>query len=424
MAETVRVGERAALVEEIRAHFPALTRVHEGHPVAYFDGPGGTQVPRAVVEAMSDYLYKHNANAGWAYPSSVETDELLERSREVLADFFNASPVEVVFGANATTLAYHVSRTLGRTFAAGDEIVVTELDHHANVAPWQALERERGVRVRVVRMKTETGELDWDDFESKVNGRTKLLAVGAASNALGTVNDLARASRLAESVEAYLFVDAVHSAPHRLLDVKKLRCDFLVTSAYKFYGPHIGAMFCRRELLESLPFPKLIPAPDDAPEVAETGTQNHEGIVGAAAAVDFLASISRGMPTAPLDGSARRERLRRTFDALHARGIELTKLLWAGLSEVKGVRLYGPPPERERTPTVAFTVEGVTAKEVALRLAARGLFLSHGDFYAATVIDLFNLRPAGLVRAGAACYTSREEVERLVVGVGEIARAV
>jgi cysteine desulfurase family protein (TIGR01976 family) len=424
MTETARAAEGAALVQEIRSHFPALGRVHEGHPVAYFDGPGGTQVPRAVVEAMSDYLYNHNANTHWAYPTSAETDALLERSRESLADFLNASPGEVAFGANATTLAFHVSRTLGRTFEAGDEVVVTELDHHANVAPWQALARERGVVMRVVRMKTETGELDWDDFESKVNSRTKLVAVGAASNALGTVTDLARAGKLVESVCAYMFVDAVHYAPHRLVDVRALRCDFLVCSAYKFYGPHVGALFCRRELLESLPFPKLVPAPDYAPEVAETGTQNHEGIVGAAAAVDFLASLSRGAPTAPLGGSARRERLRAAFEALHARGVELTKLLWEGLSDVKGVKLYGPRPEGRRTPTVAFTVEGVTSTEVARRLASRGLFLSHGDFYAATVVEQLGLRPEGLVRAGAACYTSREEVERLVAGVGEMAGTV
>src|SRR5688572_11588698 len=288
MTETTRAAEiRAATTGEIRSHFPALGRVHEGHRVAYFDGPGGTQVPREVVEAMSDYLYQHNANTHWAYPTSAETDELLERSREAVADFLGAAPNEIVFGNNATTLAFHLSRTLGRTFEPGDELVVTELDHHANVAPWQALERERGVRVHVVRMDTESGALDWEDFESKVNARTKLLAVGAASNALGTVTDLARAGRLAEYVCAYMFVDAVHYAPHRLVDVRALRCDFLVCSAYKFYGPHVGALFCRRELLETLPFPRLIPAPDYAPEVAETGTQNHEGIVGAAAAVDF-----------------------------------------------------------------------------------------------------------------------------------------
>lgn len=415
MTETVRMTETTvATTEEIRSHFPALERVHDGNAVAYFDGPGGTQVPREVAEAMSDYLYNHNANTHWAYPTSAETDELLERSRETLADFLGASHDEIVFGANATTLAYHVSRTLGRTFEAGDEIVVTELDHHANVAPWQALERERGVVLRVVRMDTETGVLDWDDFESKVNERTKVVAVGAASNALGTLNDLARAGKLTESVCAYMFVDAVHYAPHQLADARAMRCDFLVCSAYKFYGPHVGVLYCRRELLQTLPFSKLIPAPDYAPEVAETGTQNHEGIVGAAAAVEFLASLA--------EGETRRERLRASFEALHARGSRLTKMLWEGLSEIEGVTLYGPRPEEPRTPTVAFTVRGVASTEVARRLAARGLFLSHGDFYAATVVERLNLLPEGLVRAGAACYTTTEEVEKLVAGVGEIAR--
>ncbi|HZT57681.1 MAG TPA: cysteine desulfurase-like protein [Pyrinomonadaceae bacterium] len=400
--------------EEIRSHFPALEREHGGHEVAYFDGPGGTQVPRRVVEAVSDYLYHHNANTHWAYPTSAETDELLERSRAGVADFLGASHDEIVFGANATTLAYHVSRTLGRTFTAGDEIVVTELDHHANVAPWQALERERGVTLRVVRMDTETGALDWGDFENKVNARTRVVAVGAASNALGTINDTNRALELARAVGAYLFVDAVHFAPHNLTDARALACDFLVCSAYKFYGPHVGALFCRRELLESLPFPKLIPAPDYAPEVAETGTQNHEGICGAAAAVDFLASLA--------GGDTRRERLRAAFDALHARGSELTRLMWQGLSEIEGVKLYGPRPHEPRTPTVAFTVRGVTSTDVARRLAARGVFVSHGDFYAATVVERLGLGVEGLVRAGCACYTTREEVERLVAGVGEIAR--
>ncbi|HYH86016.1 MAG TPA: cysteine desulfurase-like protein [Pyrinomonadaceae bacterium] len=414
MAETLQATGAVAPTEEIRSHFPALEREHEGTRVAYFDGPGGTQVPRAVVESVSDYLYHHNANTHWAYPTSAETDEIIERSRAGLADFLNASPSEIVFGANATTLAFHVSRTLGRTFEAGDEIVVTELDHHANVAPWHALERERGIVLRVVRMDTETGALDWDDFESKVNASTKVVAIGAASNALGTLNDLARAGRLTEEVCAYMFVDAVHYAPHQLVDVRAMRCDFLVCSAYKFYGPHVGAMFCRRELLDSLPFPKLIPAPDYAPEVAETGTQNHEGIAGAAAAVEFLASLA--------PGGTRRERLRYAFDALHARGAALTRKMWDGLSRVEGVTLYGPRADEPRTPTVAFTVRGVTSTDVARSLAARGVFVSHGDFYAATVVERLELGPEGLVRAGCACYTNEEEVERLIEGVREVTR--
>ncbi|HYE13827.1 MAG TPA: cysteine desulfurase-like protein [Pyrinomonadaceae bacterium] len=404
-----------ATVAEIRAQFPALGRAHGGRPVAYFDGPGGTQVPRRVVEAVAEYLYRHNANTHWAYPTSEETDALLESAREAMGDFLNASPAEVVFGANATTLAFHLSRTLGRTFGPGDEIVVTELDHHANVAPWQALERERGVCVRVVRMEGESGRLDWEDFEGKVNERTKLVAVGAASNALGAITDLGRAARAARSVGAYLFVDAVHSAPHILTDVRAMGCDFLVCSAYKFYGPHVGAMFCREEFLRSLPFPKLQPAPEAGPERAETGTQNHEGICGAAAAVDFLASLA--------PGDTRRARLAAAFDALHERAAAQVRLMWEGLSGIEGVKLYGPAPGRPRTPTVAFTVGGVASTEVARRLAARGLFVSHGDFYAATVVERLGLGEEGLVRAGCACYTTDEEVERLVEGVREIARA-
>jgi cysteine desulfurase family protein (TIGR01976 family) len=416
MSEATRqLSEEILSTEEIRAHFPALERVHAGERVAYFDGPGGTQVPRRVVEAMADYLFRHNANTHWAYPSSAETDALIEQSRAALADFLGATPGEIVFGQNMTALAFHLSRTLGRTFEEGDELVVTELDHHANVAPWQALEQERGVKVHVVKLLTESGTLDWEDFGRKVSKRTRLVAVGAASNALGTLTDLARAAELARAAGAYFFVDAVHSAPHQLADVRALGCDFLGCSAYKFYGPHVGAMFCRRELLETLPFPKLQPAPEDAPERAELGTLNHEGMVGAAAAVDFLAALT---PSA----GERRERLRASFAALHARGAALTRRLWEGLSAVEGVTLYGPPPGAPRTPTVAFTVGGVTSTEVARRLAARAVFVSHGDFYAATVVERLGLLPEGLVRAGCACYTTADEVERLVAGVSDIAR--
>ena len=404
-----------ASVETIRAHFPALARVHEGHAVAYFDGPGGTQVPRAVAEALNDYLFHHNANTHWAYPTSAETDALIESARAALADFLHAAPHEIAFGANMTTLAFHLSRTLGRQFKAGDEIVVTELDHHANVAPWRALERERGVVVRTVRMQTQTGQLDWADFERLVNGRTRLIAVGAASNALGTISDVWRARALARRVGALLFVDAVHSAPHALADVRALECDFLACSAYKFYGPHIGVLYGRRELLDALDWPKLMPAPDEAPERVETGTQNHEGMVGAAAAVDFLASLA--------PGATRRARLEAAYTALHARASVLVDKLWAGLSNIAGVELYGPAPNVPRTPTVAFTVRGVASTEVARRLAARGLFASHGDFYAATVIERLNLGAEGLVRAGCACYTTEEEVERLLEAVRAIARA-
>ena len=395
--------------EEIRRCFPALARTHNGYPVAYFDGPGGTQVPRTVVEAVNDYLYRHNANTHWAYPTSEETDAIIDSARSVLADFLNASSTEIVFGANMTTLTFHLARALGRGYERDDEILVTELDHHANIAPWRALEKECGVKVRMVKMIPATGELDWDDFARQLTGRTKLVAIGAASNVLGTINDVKRAVEMAHSLGAKIFVDAVHYAPHELVDVRDWNCDFLACSAYKFYGPHIGILYGRHDLLGSLDFPKLIPAPDSAPERAETGTQNHEGIAGAAAAVDFLASL--------VPGPTRRERLYAALRQLHERSDALITQLWNGLREIGLVRLYGPPPGTARTPTIAFTVNGVPSIEVAEKLAKRGVFLSHGDFYAMTVVERLGQTPHGLVRAGCACYASPEEVDRLLAGM-------
>ena len=401
-------------VAEIRAHFPALERLHGGHAVAYFDGPGGTQVPRKVVEAMNDYLYHHNANTHWAYPTSAETDSIIEDARGTLAEFLNAAPEEIVFGANMTTLTFHLSRALGRELAAGDEIVVTELDHHANVAPWHALAQERGAVIRTVRMIPETGQLDWEDFNAQLTSRTRLVAIGAASNALGTINDVRRAIEAAHAINAQVFIDAVHYAPHASVDVRALACDFLACSAYKFYGPHVGILYGKRDLLQSLDFPRLLPASDLAPERAETGTLNHEGIAGAAAAVDFLAALDTS--TLP-----RRERLSNAFAELHARSMVLTEQLWDGLSAIDGVELYGATPTAPRTPTVAFNVRDISSTEVAQRLAKRGLFLSNGDFYAMTVVERLGQAVDGVVRAGCACYTTRDEVQRLIEGVREMA---
>jgi len=398
----------------IRSAFPALERTHAGHPVAYFDGPGGTQVPRAVGEAMTDYLYRHNANTHWAYPTSAETDALLDASRQALGDFLGAAPDEIAFGANMTTLTLHVARALVRGWAPGDEIVVTELDHRANVDPWYEAARDRGLTVRMARVDTATGTLDWDHLRSLVGPRTRLLAVGAASNALGTVTDAAAVAELARSVGALSYVDAVHYAPHHLVDVRAFGCDFLACSAYKFYGPHVGVLYGRRDLVAALDAPKLVCSPEAPPERLETGTQNHEGIVGAAAAVDFLASLGAG--------DTRRARLTDAFAALHARGQRLVGRLWEGLAAVDGVTLYGPPPDRPRTPTVSFTVRGLDAETVTRRLAERGVWTSHGDFYASTVVERLGRAADGLVRAGCACYTSDDDVERLIAGVGELRR--
>jgi cysteine desulfurase family protein (TIGR01976 family) len=327
--------EGLAAVSEIRSQFPGLDRTHVGLPVAYFDGPGGTQVPRRVVAAMDDYLFFHNANTHWAYPSSAETDAMIENARRALADFVNGSPEEITFGANMTTLTFHLSRALGQNWGPGDEVVVTELDHHANVDPWRALERERGIRVRTVIMNPATGLLDREDFARAVGPRTKLVAVGGASNALGTINDLGFAAELARDRGALLFVDAVHFAPHVLPDVRAIGCDFLACSAYTFYGPHIGVLWGRKARLAALDPPRLVPASSEPPELLETGTLSHEGIAGAAAAVDFLASLAgRSGESEP-----RRAALERSFAGLHERGRRLVTRLWTGLASVPEVTL-------------------------------------------------------------------------------------
>ena len=399
-----------ASVDQIRRRFPALARRHNGHPVAYFDGPGGTQVPRRVVDAMTEYLLQHNANTHWAFASSEETDQALFEARGALADWIGGSADEIVFGANMTTLTFHLGRALGREWRAGDVVVVTELDHHANSDTWRALAKERGVEVRTVRMRPQDGCLDAEDVERKLTPGTRLLAVGAASNALGTINDVGQLVKQAHAVGALAFVDGVHYASDHMADVRAWNCDFFACSAYKFYGPHVGVLWGRRELLEKLDAPRLEPAPSQPPDCLETGTLNHEGIVGAAAAVDFLASLSEAHVP-------RRERLGRVSQCLQQRGAALLRRMWEGLRAIPGVELYGLPPGGDRTPTVSFTVAGRDAGEVATQLAARGIFVSHGDFYASTVVRVLGHERDGLVRAGCAAYTTAEEVERLVEGV-------
>jgi cysteine desulfurase family protein (TIGR01976 family) len=331
-----------------------------------------------------------------------------------LADFVNGDAMEIAFGANMTTLTFHLARGLAARWSKGDEVVVTELDHHGNVAPWTRLAAERGIVVKTVRMIPEEGVLDWTSLEQAITPRTRLLAIGAASNALGTVTDVAAAARLAQAHGALTFVDAVHYAPHVLVDVKALGCDFLGCSAYKFYGPHVGMLWGKRDLIASLDVPKLIPAPEAPPERLETGTQNHEGIVGAAAAVDYLASFGTG--------ASRRDRLISAFAGLHEQGTALLERMWNGLSAIRGVRMYGCAPGKPRTPTVSFVVDGMVSDDVARGLARQAVFVSNGDFYATTVIERLGHAADGVVRAGCACYTTADEVDRLIEGVADIAR--
>ncbi|HUF12623.1 MAG TPA: cysteine desulfurase-like protein [Longimicrobiales bacterium] len=418
-------------VDSIRALFPALSREIDGHPVAHFDGPGGTQVPEDVLAAVRAQMVERNGNAGWNVPTAQATDAMMADARSTFATLFNArDPDEIVFGANMTTLALRLAHALGRRVGRGDEIVVTELDHHANVDSWRMLEHDRGAVVRVARFDPETGDLDMDDLESKLSSRTRLLAIGAASNALGTIIDVTRATRAAHDAGALVFVDAVHYAPHELVDVQALGADMLAASAYKFYGPHVGAVYLRADLLEELDVPRVVSAPAVGPGRIETGTLNFEGIAGAAAAVRFIArhggasATGRPAPGRPPreDGEALRARLAAAYAAGRERGASLLRRMWHGLDGVPGVRLYGPPPGGPRTPTVAFTIEGVHPRDAAGRLGARGVLVSHGDFYAASVVDRLRLREAGgLIRAGCAIYTTESEVDRLVDGVAELA---
>ena len=402
-------------VATARAQFPALERVHNGYPVAYFDGPGGTQVPRPVAEAMTQYLYHHNANTHWVYPTSEETDALIAASRQTIATFLNASADEVAFGANMTTLTFHLARALGRHWKAGDEVVITELDHHGNVAPWRALEKEKGIVIKSVRFDPKTGKLDLDDLKSRLGPKTRLLALGVASNALGTITRPTEIIQLAHRAGAEVFIDAVHYAPHRSIDVKAWDCDYLACSAYKFYGPHVGILYGKKKRIEALDFPKLDPAPNESPERVETGTQNHEGIVGAAAAVEFIASLGHQSGTL-------RERLETSYVMHMSHGAELLHRLWAGLAAVDGLTLYGPQPNDERTPTLSFTLRGHSTNDIARALAKKGVFVSNGDFYAMTVIERLGQAADGVVRVGCSCYTTGDEVERVIDGVREIAR--
>jgi cysteine desulfurase family protein (TIGR01976 family) len=411
----------AVQVDAVRAHFPALDRQIDGHYVAYFDGPGGTQVPAPVADAVRSYLLEHNANSGWNYPTSHETSAIVEAGRAAFADLFAANADEIAFGQNMTTLTLRVSRALGRTLRPGDPVVVTELDHHANVDPWKALAGERGAEIRVVGMDPVTGTLDMADLEAKVEG-ARILAIGAASNAIGTITDVAAAARIARSAGALVFVDAVHYAPHVLVDVEALGADFLVVSPYKFYGPHLGVLWGRRELLESLVMPRVASAPDTVPDRLETGTLSFEAIAGATAAVDFLAALAPA-PTAGAGPRSRRHDLARAYGWLHERGETLFGRLWDGMNQIPGARTHGPPPGSPRTPTLGFAVEGVNPQRATAALAQHGVFITHGDFYATTVVRRLGYGDDGMLRAGCLAYTTEEEVDRLLEGARSLVRS-
>jgi cysteine desulfurase family protein (TIGR01976 family) len=404
-----------------RAAFPALRRgPGAGPPIAHLDGPGGSQVPHVVLDAMLRYLVEENANTGGAFAKSQATDRMLRQSRAALADLFGApSGASVAFGANMTSLAFALARAVGRDLHDGDEVVVTELDHDANVAPWLRL-AERGAVVRTAQLRPDTGELDLDHLRSLLGPRTRLVAVGWASNALGTVNPVAEICAAAHAVGAWCVVDAVHWAPHGPMDVLAVGADFCLVSAYKFFGPHVGALYGAPDAFARLRPDRVRGQAAEPPECLETGTLNHEGIAGAMAAVEFIAD----MAPAGTEGS-RRSRIVASMTAVERYEHGLAGRLWRSLDAIPGVRLFGPPvADAPRAPTVAFTVRDLPARRVTAALAERGLQLWDGDFYALGVVERLGLaHRGGLVRAGISPYTERGEVDRLAQAVEDLARS-
>ncbi|MBN2345203.1 MAG: cysteine desulfurase-like protein [Candidatus Aminicenantes bacterium] len=405
-------------VESIRAAFPSLAS-----GAVFFDGPGGTQVPQAVIDAVGSYYRESNANEHGPFAASRRSDEAVAEGRRAMADFLNArSPDEIVFGANMTTLTLHLARALGRDLGPGDEIVVTRLDHDANIAPWLHLE-ERGVVVRWLEFIPDDCTLDLSGLERRINERTRLVAVGAASNAFGTINDMPRIIAAAKQAGALTFVDAVHYAPHRPIDVQRLDCDFLACSPYKFYGPHSGVLYGKREALERLRPYKVRPSRAAIPDGFETGTKSHEAIAGVAAAVDFLSAI--GDPAR--NGSGRRQRLPQALAAVMEHESRLFRRLMDGLLGMEGLRLYGiadPGRLDQRTPTACFNLSGIAAGDVARRLGAAGIQVWDGDYYAWEAMRFLGLGDkGGAVRAGICLYNDESEVDRFLHELGRIARA-
>jgi cysteine desulfurase family protein (TIGR01976 family) len=402
-------------VEWCREQFPALTRQLHGRPVVYLDGPAGSQVPQRVVDAVGSYLTGMNANHDGRFVTSRESDEMLARAHEAVATFLGSpDPDLVAFGANMTTLTLSLARALSRTWKAGDEILVTHLDHDANVTPWVQAAWDARVEVRHIAIRREDCTLDLDDLEGKLTERMRLVAVAAASNAVGTINPLRLLARRAHDVGALLFVDAVHYAPHALMDVEAWDCDFLVCSAYKFFGPHVGILYGKRPLMEELPVYKLRPASDQLPHRWETGTQNHEGIAGTLAAIDYLADVGRHHAPGAV---WLRPALEAAFSAIRAYETDLSGRLLEGLSGLPEVTVWGisdPGRFGQRVPTLAITHARHTPRKAAELLADKGIFVWDGNFYALPLTEALGLEPDGVVRIGLLHYNTAAEIDRLL----------
>jgi len=405
----------------VRQQFPALHQTVNGQPAVFFDAPGGTQVSQQVIDAISEYLSKWNANLGGAFLTSQRSAFIVEQAHQAMADFFNCAPDEVVFGANMTTLTFALSRAIGRELKSGDELLVTCLDHDANVSPWVCLE-ERGAKVRTADIRPADCTLDMFDLQAKIRRNTRLVAVGWASNAVGTINDVQEAVRLAHEVGAVTFIDAVHYAPHGLVDVKAIDTDFLACSSYKFFGPHQGILYGKREQLQRLRPYKLRVCSEKLPDRWETGTQNHECMAGVTAAIDYIAEVGRHHSS---EVHTRREAIVAAYEVFQQHERELVAQLIRGLLAIPSLRFYGiadPAKFDQRTPTVAIRMEGYTPYELAERLGERGIFTWDGNYYAINLAERLGVQQSGgMLRIGLAHYNTAEEVDRLLAELKELA---
>ena len=410
----------------VRSQFPSLSRTINGHPATFLDGPGGTQVTQSVIDAISYYLKTSNANTHGQYATSHETDEIIAGARSAMADFLGCDPDEIVFGPNMTTLTFAISRSIGRELGRGDEILLTQLDHSANVSPWQALE-ERGVKIQFVDIREDDCTLDMEDLARKLSSRTKVVAVGYASNAVGTINDVKKITRMAHDVGALAYIHAVHYAPHGSIDVRDLDCDFLACSTYKFFGPHMGVLYGKREHLERLHPYKVRPNTDEVPGRWEMGTLNHECIAGITACVEYLAELGRrsskadSRTTDDVRPMTRRALLRSAYRAIQFHEHELSLRMLRGLAEIPGLRLYGiavPARVSERCPTFAIRIEGHHPAELAKKLGQRGIFTWDGNYYALNLTERLAVeQDGGFLRIGFVHYNTAEEVDRVLANL-------
>src|SRR5579862_5916792 len=424
---TLETAAPALDLTYVRSQFPSLAQTVNGHPAAFLDGPGGTQVPQRVIDAITNYLRHDNTNTGGAYATSRRTDTMIAEARAAMADFLHCGADEVAFGPNMTTLTYAISRAIGRELKPGDEIVVTRLDHDANVSPWLAMAEDRGVIVRWAEIHDADCTLDIADLASKINQKTKLVAVGYASNAVGTINPVKVICRLAHAAGALAYVDAVHYGPHGLIDVAALDCDFLACSTYKFFGPHMGVLYGKREHLKRLRPYKVRPNTNAIPNCWEWGTLNHECIAGIAACVEYIADLGRLSSEARPELPDRRAAIEAAYVAIHQHERGLLERMMTGLKKIPGLKIYGisdPARFDQRCATFAVRIEGHTPLELATQLGDRGFFTWDGNYYALNVTEHFDVeKSGGFLRIGLVHYNTAEEVDRMLFALREIVGA-